>query len=144
MSSKKNTFETDILELIFNNTNIANIGDATGVRGSSNAGSLYIALYTITPTDSAAGTECAYTSYARVAVARSAGGWTISGDTASNTAAITFPTATGGTETVNGVAILTASTSGDMLYYGTLTTPISVVTGVTPSFPIGALTIQED
>ena len=47
--SKGNTFENDLLLLIFNNTNIANLGDATGIRGSSAAGSLYLALHTTDP-----------------------------------------------------------------------------------------------
>lgn len=41
--SKSNTFETELLTLLFNNTNIANIGDATGLRGSTTAGNFYVA-----------------------------------------------------------------------------------------------------
>lgn len=47
--SKGNTFENDLLLLIFNNTDAALIGDATGLRGSSTAGSLYVALHTADP-----------------------------------------------------------------------------------------------
>mgnify|MGYP000650276063 CR=1 FL=1 len=79
--SKGNTFENDLLLLIFNNTDAALIGDATGLRGSSTAGSLYVSLHTGDPGEAGNQTtnECAYGSYARVAVARSGAGWTVSG-----------------------------------------------------------------
>jgi hypothetical protein len=71
--SASNAFETQLLQLIFNNTNAANIGDATGLRGSSTAGVFYIGLHTADPGE--AGTqstsETAYTSYARQSVVRS-------------------------------------------------------------------------
>ena len=38
--SKANGFENSLLLLVFNNTNIANVGDGTGLRGSATAGSL--------------------------------------------------------------------------------------------------------
>lgn len=68
-----------VLNLLFNNSDIANIGDATGLRGSSTAGSLYVSLHTSDPgtTGDQTTNEATYTSYARVAVARTAGGWTI-------------------------------------------------------------------
>jgi len=77
--SKSNTFENNLLLLIFNNTNIANIGDATGLRGSTAAGSLYWALHTADPGEagSAITSETAYTNYARVAAARSGAGFTV-------------------------------------------------------------------
>lgn len=67
------------LNLLFNNTNAANIGDATGLRGSSTAGNLYISLHTSDPgaTGDQTTNEATYTSYARVAVVRSASGWTV-------------------------------------------------------------------
>src|SRR5688572_20903714 len=100
--SKSNSLENSWLLLLLNNTNIANVGDATGLRGSSTAGSLYVSLHTSDPGEAGDQTtnEATYTSYARVAVARSAGGWTISGNAASNTAAITFPACTGGSNTI--------------------------------------------
>lgn len=143
--SKTNTFETDILELIFNNTNLANIGDTAGLQGSTTAGSLYVALFTADPGETGStANEAAYTSYARVAVARTSGGWTISGNNCSNTAAITFPAATGGSETITHFAIMTASTGGDMLYSGALTASLAVSSGITPEFAIGALDVNED
>ncbi|HYT46730.1 MAG TPA: hypothetical protein VEP90_30670, partial [Methylomirabilota bacterium] len=65
--SKSNTWESDLLLLVFNNTNAGSIGDATGLRGSSTAGSLYVSLHTADPgeTDDQTSSEATYTSYAR-------------------------------------------------------------------------------
>jgi hypothetical protein len=142
--SKSNAFETSLLTLIFNNTALANIGNAGGLLPSSVAGSFYIALFTTAPSDSSAGTEANYTGYARVAVARTSGGWTISGDTCHNTAAITFAACTAGTNTITSFAIMTASSAGDMLYWGTLTSNLSVSAGIIPEFAAGDLDITED
>lgn len=143
--SMRDAFETDLLELIFNNTALANIGDASGLQPSGTAGSLYIALLTVAPTDSTAGTECDYTGYARVAVARTSGGWTISGNNASNTAAITFGQCSAGdADTAVAFAIFTASTGGDMLFWGDLTSNLTISVGVTPEFAIGALDVNAD
>lgn len=142
--SKTNTFETDFLEHVFNNLAIANVGDASGLPAAATAGSLYVALYTVAPTDSTSGTEATFGGYARQAVARSAGGWTVSGNQVSNTAAITFPQATSGSETITSFSIMTASSGGDMLFYGTLGTSRAVSTGVTLEFAAGALTVTED
>lgn len=72
--------QNGILDLIFRNANaLANVGDATGLRGSSTAGSLYIALHTADPgaTGNQTTSEATYTSYARVGVVRSNSGWTL-------------------------------------------------------------------
>ena len=102
--SKGNTFENDLLLLIFNGTAIANIADNAA---SSPLTNLYVSLHTGDPGEAGNQTtnECAYTSYARVAVARSGSGWTVSGNAVSNAAAITFPAATGGTETATHFAV---------------------------------------
>jgi hypothetical protein len=116
----------------------------------ANAGSpltnLYVSLYTANPGASGNQTsnEAAYTSYARVAVARTVSGWSISSETIANVAAVTFPACTGGTETENYVGIGTLATlAGNLLWFGQLTTPLAVSAGITPSFAIGALTITE-
>ena len=139
------TAESDILKLIFQNTNWANLGDATGLRGSTAAGSFYISLHTATLTSTAtqSTSEAAYTGYARVAVARSAGGWNITGSnptSAANVAAVTFGAATAGTETeTNFVVGRDVSGVGEVLWYGALTSGLAVSAGITPSFAIGAL-----
>lgn len=141
--SKSNAFETSMLNHIFNNVAISNIGDATGLPAGT-AGSLYVALFTVNPTDSTAGTEATFGAYARQAVARSAGGWTVAGNNASNTAAVTFPECTSGSETITGFAIMTAVTAGDLLYWGNVDTSRAVATGVTLEFAIGAIDVTED
>jgi hypothetical protein len=141
-----NTAESDLLLLIFQNTNWANVGDATGLRGSGTAGSFYIQLHTANPgqTGTQSTSEAAYTSYARQAVARSSGGWTVTGSnptTAENAAAITFPQCTGGSETETYFSVGRASSStGEILWYGALTSSLAVSNNITPSFAINALT----
>ena len=121
--SKSNSFETSLLQHIFNNTAIANVGDATGLPASATAGSLFVSLHTADPGE--AGTqstsETVYTNYARIGVARSAAGWTISGNTVSNTAAINFATcgATGATLLYWGIGTASSGT-GVLLYKGAL------------------------
>lgn len=141
--SKRDAFETDILELVFNNTALANIGNAGGLQPSSAAGSLYIALYTVAPTDSTAGTECTYTGYARKAVARDAA-WTVAGNNCSNASAITFDECTVGSEEAVAFAIMTALTAGDMLYWGDLTSSLAISPGITPEFAANDLDVNED
>lgn len=139
--SASNTLETGILNLIFANLDLANIGDAAGLQNSAAAGSLYIALYTTDPTDADTGTEATYTSYARVAVARSGAGWTVAADNVSNAAAVTFPSATGGTNTITHFGIRTAAAAGDLLFSGALTASLAVSSGITPEIAIGGLDV---
>jgi hypothetical protein len=145
--SKSNTFETDLLTLIFNNTDAALIGDATGLRGSSVAGSLYVSLHTGDPGEAGTQTtsECAYTSYARVAVARTAGGWTISGNAVTNAALVQFPQCTGSSETATYFAIGTASSgTGKVLYRGALSASLAISSGIQPQFAAGEIDGTED
>lgn len=145
--SKSNAWETALLNLVFNNTDAANIGDATGLRGSSTAGSLYVSLHTADPGEAGNQTtnECAYTSYARVAVARTAGGWTISGNAVTNAALIQFPQCTGSSETATYFGIGTASSStGVLLYKGALSASLAISSGIQPQFAAGDLDGTED
>lgn len=128
MSALTNSFETSLLNLIFDNQAIANIGDAGGLQPSSADGNLYVALFTADPTDAGTTTsEANYTGYARVAVSRT-DGWTISGDSATNAADITFGDCTAGSNVITHAAIMTASTGGTMLMHGVLDSPITVNT----------------
>jgi len=130
--SKTNALETEILALLFNGDSIANIADNAG---SSPLTDLYVSLHTSDPGEAGDQTtnECAYTSYARVAVARSGSGWTVSGNSVSPAANIDFPAATGGTETAThfGVGSLTSG-AGVLYYYGAISPTISISSGVTP------------
>ncbi|MBL4593763.1 MAG: hypothetical protein JKX68_08120 [Flavobacteriales bacterium] len=129
---------------MYNNVDFANIGDAAGLQNSAAAGSFFIALFTAAPGEAGGGTEATFGAYARQAVARTAGGWTVAGNNVSNAAEITFPEATSGSETVTHFAIMTAITSGDMLNFAALDTSRLVTTGVTVKYSIGALDVTED
>ena len=125
---KGNTWSNDILGLLFNATSVANIAiNAT----SSPLTSLYVSLHTANPGASGSQTtsEAAYTSYARVAVVRTSSGWTVSSTSCSPVANIVFPTAT---ETYFGIGAASTGT-GVLLYSGTLTPNIAVVSGVIPT-----------
>lgn len=145
--SKSNAWETALLNLVFNNTNAANIGDATGLRGSTTAGSLYVSLHTADPGEAGSQTtnETSYTSYARVAVARSGSGWTVSGNTVTNAALVQFPQCTGGTATITHFGIGTDSSgAGTLLYKGALSASLAVSSGIQPQFAAGDLDGSED
>jgi hypothetical protein len=132
-----NTTENALCLLLFNNTNAALIGDATGLRGSSTAGSFYLSLHTASP--GASGNqqtnEAAYPSYARVAVARSGSGWSVSANVVSLVAAASFPAATGTpSETETYAAIGTASSgTGQIITFAPLSANIVVnAAGIVP------------
>jgi len=141
--SMSNASETNLLNLLFNNTDWPNVGDAAGLQNSATAGSFYVALHTADPGD--AGTqstsEASYTGYARVAVARSAGGWTVSGNQVSNTATVQFGECTAGSAVVTHFSVgLLSAGAGDILYSGALDATRSVSSGITPLFNPGTLT----
>jgi hypothetical protein len=145
--SKSNSWENGLLLLLFNNTNFANVGDATGLRGSSAAGSLYLSLHTADPGEAGDQTtsEATYTSYARQAVARSSAGFTISGNSVSLASAVNFPAGTGGSGTVTHFGIGTAlSGAGVLLYSGTVTPNIVTGNGITPQITTAAGIVTED
>ncbi len=145
--SKGNTFENELLLLIFNNTAIALIGDASGLQPSATAGSLYISLHTGDPGEAGTATtsEAAYGSYARVAVARSGAGWTVTANAVANAALIQFPQCTSGSETLTHFGVTTASSGGTkLLYKGALSSSLAVSSGIQPQFAAGDLDITED
>jgi len=144
--SKTNTLENDWLLHVFTNADISLIGDATGLRGSSTAGSLYFSLHSSDPGEAADQTtnEVAYASYARVAVARSGAGFTVTGNSVSPAANVDFPECTGSTATATHFSVGTASSgAGKALYKGALTPSISISTGVIPRIKTTS-TITED
>ena len=133
--------------LFFNNTNIADIGDATGVRGSTVAGSLYFSLHTADPgeTGTAVTSETAYTGYARVAVARSGAGFVVTANSVSPAANVDFGECTaspGGAITHFGI-VNTSSGAGKLLYSGTVTSNITMAVGVIPRLKTTS-TVTED
>ena len=139
---KGSTFDNDWLKLTLNATAIANIADNAA---SSPLTNVYLSLHTADPGAGGSQTtnEATYTSYARVAVARSGSGWTVSGSSATLTSLVAFPTATGGSETETYFAVGTASSgAGKILYRGPITPNIAVSNGVTPELTTGT-TITE-
>lgn len=130
------TTENAILALIFNATAWANYADNAASTPQTN---ISVAAHTADPGDSGtqSTSEAAYTSYARVNVARTSGGWTISGTSPTQAvpvAAINFPAGTGGSGTITYFS--TGKTGGGataILFSGTVTPNIVTGNGVTPS-----------
>jgi hypothetical protein len=144
--SKSNAFETALLQLIFENVAIANVGDASGLRATTTAGSLYFSLHTASPGEGGDQTtsEVAYTSYARVAVARSTAGWTVTGNASAADANVTFPPGTGGSGTATHWGLGTSSTgAGLLLYYGAISPSIVCGSGVTPQLTAGNVVTED-
>jgi hypothetical protein len=142
--SKSDTFENDLLKLIFNATAIANIADNAA---SSPLTNLYVALHTADPGEAGVQntSECAYTGYARVAVARTSGGWTITGNSVSPVANITFGTCTASPGSAATYASIGVASSGatKILYSGALSSPITIAISAAPVIASGS-TITED
>jgi len=99
----------------------------------------YVGLFTAAPGEAGGGTEVSGNAYVREAVT-----FTVSGNTASNDAAIEWPTATGSWGTVTHVAIFDASTSGTMLAYAALTASKTISTGDVLRIPLGDLDVTLD
>ena len=141
--SKGDTFENELLDLIFNATAIANIADDAGIGPLTN---LFVALHTADPGETGLqnASECTYTGYGRVTVARTSGGWTITTNSVSPTADIDFGAATAGTETATHFSVgVAVSGATKILYYGAISPTISISNGVTPRLTT-ASTITED
>jgi len=118
---KASTFRNDILALIFNATPIANVADNAGTSPLAN---LHVALHIAFPGlgGNQTSSEIAYTGYGRIAVARTSGGWTVTGNSVSPVAPIQFAEMTGG---AGGVAThfsagTAASGTGKLLRIGVL------------------------
>lgn len=140
--SMSNTSETNLLLLLFNNTDWANVGDAAGLQNSATAGSFYVRLHTADPDEAGTGStnEVSYTGYAPVAVARTAGGWTVSGNQVSNTATVQFGECTAGSATATHFSVCVGSGAGaDIIYSGALSASRAISSGITPLFNAGAL-----
>ena len=141
--SATNTFETNLLELIFNKTLPSYLGTLSGTGDAS----FYLALFTADPTESGSLTnEATYGSYARVAVARTSGGWTVSGNQASNTALVQFVKSTSTGSDVTHVGVCSGGTpgAGTLLLSLQLTTPTPTTTGIQPQFDAGTLVYTVD
>ena len=125
--SFSNTFETRVLTWVFT------------ASAATRPTAWHVALYTAAPSDSGGGTEVSGGAYARQSVA-----FTISGNTASNTAALEYPTATASYGTVTHVGVFDASTGGNLIAYAALTTSKTIDTGDVLRLPAGDLDITLD
>lgn len=141
--SASNSAETAILQLIFNATTWADLAENDT---TSPATSLYVSLHTADPGEAGtqATNETAYTNYARVGVVRTSAGWTVTGNTVTNTASIDFPQvgATAGSAITHFGVGTTSTGATELLFSGTA--PLTIATGVTPQFAIGQLSITAD
>lgn len=155
MAMLSDFMENKLIDWLFRAQAIGITG-ATAAAGTGPA-TLYVGLYTANPTDAAGGTEVTGGAYARVAVTSALTAWagtqsagsTVAssgtGGTTSNNAAITFPTPTANWGTVTGFGIFDASTAGNLLIWGALTTNKTINNGdPAPSFAAAALSLQLD
>jgi hypothetical protein len=143
MAAKGNTFRNDLMKLIFQATAIANIADNAAAAPLAN---LYISLHTADPGYAGDQTtnEAAYTGYARQAVARTAGGFTVVADTVNPVANIDFPacTALPGAAITHWMVGTLVAAGGKTLYVGTLTPNVTMAVGVIPRVK-NTSTVQE-
>ena len=122
-----NFLETELLDHVF--TNSAYTAPST----------VYLGLFTAAPDDTGGGTELSGNGYARQTMAMS-----VSGNTATNSAAEEFATATGSWGTVTHVGVFDASSSGNLLAYGALSASKAIATGDVFRIPAGDLDITLD
>lgn len=107
-------------------------------------GTRYVALCSSTPTDAHTGTTISAVELTGNGYARQSVTFTISGSSATNAGAVTFTASGGAWATATHIAILSASTAGNLLYYGALTSSITLNNGESGTFSIGQITITED
>ena len=127
--SLSNTFETTVLTWL--------LTSSSATRPTA----WYVALFTSNPAEDASGTEVSTsgTAYARQSVT-----FSVSGNTATNTAAIEFPTATASYGTVTHVGVYDASTAGNLIAYAALTTSKAIDTGDVMRIPSSDLDVTMD
>jgi hypothetical protein len=127
--SFSNTFETHVLNYVFTTTSV------------TRPTAWYLALFTSNPAEDASGSEVGTsgTAYARQSVT-----FTVSGNEATNSAAIEFPTATASYGTVTHVGVFDASTGGNLIAYSSLTTSKAVGTGDVFRVPAGDFDLTLD
>ena len=127
--SFSNHLETEILDHVF------------GGNAYTAPATLYLALHTANPDEDGSGTEVSTsgTAYARETVA-----FTVSGNTATTSAAVEYATATANFGTVSHVGVWDASTAGNLLAYAALTSSKTIETGDVFRVPAGDLDISLD
>lgn len=144
MSAMSNYLENKLIDEIFR-------GQAFTVPTT-----LYIGLLTAAPTDAGGGTEVTGGAYARASIASSLANWagtqstgsttasSGTGGTTSNNTTINFPTPTATWGTVTHFGIYDATTAGNLLFWGALTTAKTVNIGDIVQFPAASLSFTLD
>lgn len=127
MDAKSNYLENAILNHVLRNTAL------------TSPATVYVALYTVAPTDAGGGTEVTGGSYARQAVTFAAP----ASGVCTNSGAVTFPTASANWGTVVAMGVFDAVSAGNLLYYGNLTVSKILDTGDQISFANAALSVSE-
>ena len=149
MAGFTNLAETDWLDLFFTNVAFPNVGDASGLPPSvATDGAFDIAAHTgdaIADTSTVlTDSECDYVGYSRPSYDRGTTTWTVTGDTASNDALITFgEMSSGASDTITDVSIGFA-TGSVMQIWGQVTADLIVNVGVNPQLAINALDVTAD
>jgi hypothetical protein len=125
MAEMSNYLENAVINAVLRNTSY------------TSPAAVYVGLYTSDPGEGNTGTEVSGGSYARTAVTFGAP----SNGVSTNSASVTFPTATGTWGTVTHVGILDASTSGNLLYYTALDASKSIASGDVFTISTGNLSV---
>lgn len=127
--SFSNYLETELLDHVFAN------------NAYTSPTTVYVSLHTANPDEDGSGTEV---STSGTAYARQSGAFTVSGNTATTSAAIEYPTATAGYGTVTHIGIWDASSAGNMLAYAALTASKTIASGDVFRIPAGDIDITLD
>jgi hypothetical protein len=132
MSAFSNAAESGIMKLVYQAVAYANVADNASASPLTN---IHVALATADYTDTGtmASNEVTYTSYARVNVARTTGGWSESSGSITPVSAISFPAGTGGSGTATHFATgFTGGGTAAVINYGTISPNITLGNGITP------------
>lgn len=119
-----NYLETELLDHVF------------GGNAYSSPAAVYVGLFTAAPGEAGGGTEISGGAYVR-----RAGSFSVSGNTATTSAAIEWPTATASWGTITHIAIFDASTAGNMLAYASLSASKTIASGDVFRIPAGDIDI---
>ena len=125
--SFSNYLETELLDHVF-------AGNAYTAPAA-----VYVGLFTSNPDEGGTGTEVSGGSYAR-----QSGSFSVSGNTATTTAAIEFPTATATWGTITHIGIYDAASAGNLLAYAALTASKAIASGDVFRIPTGDIDITLD
>lgn len=127
MSDFSDYLEDELLDHVFRNASY------------SSPAAVYLALYTVNPTDAGGGTEVTGNDYARQEITFGAA----SGGAIANTSAVEFTADGGNFGTITGVGVFDAATSGNLLAWKSITSVV-INDGDTLNFPIGDIDVTLD